>query len=145
MLAMRFSRFSTLVERISKNMKKIKDSVMEEFGLRSSHVMILFNLRQHNGGLTLTEIAKACGVNKAFVSRVAAELLSGAYIEHSSETDRQYKKKYVLTKKGVLITDRIDEKIGSVLRNVDKDITPEKLAVFNEVLALLDRNIKEFS
>lgn len=118
---------------------------MEEFGLRSAHVMCLFYLRASENGLTVTELAKACGVNKAFVSRVTAELLEKNYISREKKTENTYNVKYLLAEKGQKITDRINEKLNDVFKNIDKDITPEKLAVFNEVLTLLDRNIEEFS
>jgi DNA-binding MarR family transcriptional regulator len=144
-IASRFSRFSMYIERISKNIKRIKDSVMEEFGLRSAHVMCLFYLRASENGLTVTELAKACGVNKAFVSRVTSELLEKNYISREKKSEHAYNVKYILAEKGQKITDRINEKLNDVFKNIDKDITPEKLAVFNEVLAILDRNIEEFS
>jgi len=145
MVAARFSRFSRHIESISKNIKKIKDYVMEEYGLRSAHVMCLFYLRQRPEGLTVTEMAKACGVNKAFVSRVSSELFEKGYIARSMVAEHTYNAKYVLDEKGRKITERIDEKLSAVFKNIDKDITPEKLAIFNEVLAMLDKNIEEFS
>lgn len=95
--------------------------------------------------MTVTELARACGVNKAFVSRVTSELLEKNYISREKKSEHTYNVKYLLAEKGQKITDRINEKLNDVFKNIDKDITPEKLAVFNEVLAILDKNIEEFS
>lgn len=145
MIAARFSRFSRRIESISKNIKRIKDFVMEEYGLRSAHVMCLFYLRYRAGGMTVTETAKVCGVNKAFASRVLSELLKQGCITRSSSGDKTYNVKYTLAERGRKITERIDEKLNAVFKNIDKNVSPEKLAVFNEVLALLDKNIEEFT
>ena len=70
----RFASFILSIDRISKNIKRIKDNAMEKYGLRSAHVMCLFNLVKSKEGLNSTELAEACGVDKAFVSRVTTEL-----------------------------------------------------------------------
>jgi len=141
MFAQRFSAFLIKTERISKNIKRIKDSVMDKYGLRSGHVMCLFQLRQYEEGLSATELVKLCGVDKAMISRVTRELLSEEYITKIHNDDnRTYNQRYSLTKKGEAATKGIDDAITEIFSAIDRDIPPEKMKIFNEVFDIIDKN-----
>ena len=80
MNAERFSSFVLFIERISKNIKRVADIKLEPYGLRSSHLMCILQLAKSEGGLSSTGLAEACGVDKAFVSRITGELVEKNYI-----------------------------------------------------------------
>ena len=97
----RFPLFVLFTERISKNIKRIEDEKMEPYGLRSSHVMCILQLSKVEGGLSSTALAEACGVDKAFISRITAELVEKGYITKNDENAvGKYKNKFILTEKG---------------------------------------------
>ena len=81
----RFSPFVLYIERISKNIKRIADEEMEPYGLRSSHVMCILQLAKNVGGLSPTALSDACGVDKAFISRITSELIEKKYIERDEK------------------------------------------------------------
>lgn len=138
----RFVPFILSIDRISKNIKRIKDGAMEKYGLRSAHVMCLCNLAKAQGGLNSTELAEACGVDKAFISRVTTELEKRGYIERNQNSHGSiYKCKFVLTQSGLEIKDFINSKIAEIMSNVSGEIADHKIKVFYEVLAILDENI----
>ena len=76
----RFTPFVLIIERITKNIKRIADMEMEPYGLRSSHVMCILQLAKSERGLSSSALAEACGVDKAFISRITSELLEKNYI-----------------------------------------------------------------
>ena len=138
----RFLPFILSIDRISKNIKRIKDNAMEKYGLRSAHVICLFNLAKSQDGLNSTELSEACGVDKAFISRVTGELEKRGYIERAQNNRGSiYKCKFVLTEAGLEIKDYINQKISEIMENISGDIADHKIKVFYEVLSILDENI----
>lgn len=138
----RFLTFVLTIDRISKNIKRIKDNAMEKYDLRSAHVMCIFNLVKSQHGLNSTELAEACGVDKAFISRVTGELEKRGYIERAKNTRGSiYKSKFVLTEQGLEINNYINQKIAEIMESVSGEIPDHKLKAFYEVLGILDENI----
>ena len=70
----RFETFVLTINRIYRCIQRIKDREMEALGLKGSHVMCLFQLRQHPEGLTAAELAERSLEDKAAVSRALARL-----------------------------------------------------------------------
>lgn len=138
----RFSPFVLYIERISKNIKRIADDNMAPFGLRSSHVMCILQLAKTKGGLSSTALAEACGVDKAFISRITSELIEKKYIEKDEKNARgKYKTKLILTDEGVKINKIIVDILEDCFKHVDSGFTQKKLEVFYEVLNKIDTGI----
>ncbi|MBQ8163290.1 MAG: MarR family transcriptional regulator [Clostridia bacterium] len=139
-----FSTFVLSIDRISKNIKRIKDKEMEGFGLKSSHVIVLFNIAKHDGGLNSKQLSEACGVDKSFISRTTAELEEKNYITRDKNSQGSiYKCKFVLTEKGVHVTSVIYEKISGVVKKVAGNIPDHKKRTFYEILEVFDNNIAD--
>ena len=64
----RFETFTVLINRISRNIRKIKNQEMAEFHLRSAHISCLYYLYASRG-LTAAELCEKCEEDKATVSR----------------------------------------------------------------------------
>ena len=140
----RFSPFVLYIERISKNIKRIADIKMEPYGLRSSHVMCILQLAKNDGGLTSTALADACGVDKAFISRITSELIEKEYIMKDEESAvGKYKTKLILTESGKKINEVIVGILEACFHAVDARLTPKKLEVFYDVLNRVDNGIDE--
>ena len=138
----RFLNFVLTIDRISKNIKRIKDNAMEKYNLRSAHVMCLFSLVKTGEGLSSTELSEACGVDKAFVSRVTTELEKRGYIQRSKNSRGSiYKCKFILTEQGSEVKDYMNNKIAEVMNGVSGELSEHKLRAFYEVLSILDENI----
>ena len=71
----RFETFTVLVNRISRNIRRIKNQEMAEYDLRSAHISCLYYLYA-NPGLTATDLCERCEEDKATISR-ALEYLEG--------------------------------------------------------------------
>lgn len=137
----RFTPFVLIIERITKNIKRIADMEMEQYGLRSSHVMCILQLAKSEGGLSSTALADACGVDKAFISRITSELLEKNYIVKEVVPDKKYKVGFLLTEKGEEINKRMNEVIASRIASVDKRVSMKELRKFYEVLGEIDEGI----
>lgn len=139
----RFMRFSMAMETISKNVQKYKNEEMAPFGLKSMHLMFLYCLGQAENGLTATELSRSCGVDKAFISRMAADLRSAGYIDYAPDADGQYKKRLILTESGCGIMSDINHRVSSAVEKVTEGISRERLEVFYGVLEQMNTNLRE--
>ena len=139
----RFSPFVLFTERISKNMKRIADEKMEPYGLRSSHVMCILQLEKNEGGLSSTALAEACGVDKAFISRITAELMEKKYIVKDENAKGKYKTKFVLTESGQEINRIIVGVLKECFEHVDSKLSVKKLEIFYEMLEKIDSGISD--
>ena len=138
----RFSPFVLYIERISKNIKRIADEKMEPYGLRSSHVMCILQLAKNKEGLSSTALADACGVDKAFISRITSELIEKKYIMKDEKNAKgKYKTKLILTEAGVEIDKVIVGILEDCFEQVDANLTSKRLEVFYEVLEKIDIGI----
>ena len=139
----RFSPFVLYIERISKNIKRIADEKMEPHGLRSSHVMCILQLEKSKGGLSSTALADACGVDKAFVSRITNELMEKKYIMKDENAKGKYKTKFVLTESGRQIGTVITSILTECFERVDARLSAKKLEVFYETLEKIDSGVSD--
>ncbi|MBQ8146099.1 MAG: winged helix DNA-binding protein [Clostridia bacterium] len=140
----RFSPFVLFIERISKNIKRIEDDKMEPYGLRSSHVMCILQLAKNEGGLSSTALSEACGVDKAFISRITSELIEKEYVmKDEKNATGKYKTKLILTDKGVEINNIIVAILEECFKQVDASLTSKKLEIFYEVLEKVDTGIAD--
>ena len=135
-----FMRLSIAMETISKNVQKYKNEQLSPFGLKSMHLMFLYCLGQSDDGLTATELSKSCGVDKAFISRMATDLRSMGYIGYADE-DGHYKKRLELTQQGREIIVDINRRVSSSVEKVTANVSREHLEIFYAVLEQLNGNI----
>ena len=77
----RFIRFSHATESVLKAITRYKNDCLARYGLRGMHLMTMVCLsRSGADGLTPGELARLCGVDKAFVSRTTGELRRLGYL-----------------------------------------------------------------
>ena len=139
----RFTPFVLLIERISKNIKRIADKEMEPYGLRSSHVMCMLQLAKTKDGLSSSALADACGVDKAFISRITNELLEKGYIEKEDNSQKKYKTNFILTDKGKEINKKMAEIVSNYVRLVNQNVSKKAIENFYEVLNEFDSEISD--
>lgn len=136
----RFLMFYQCLSRIVKDIKKLEMSYMREYGLRSAHIGCLLHIKSSEKGMTVTQLSKACKIDKALISRVVKELISDGFIE-TSTSGRAYNKRYVLTEKSDEITSQIDSVISKYMARARQSIPENDLAIFYKVLGTLENNI----
>ena len=141
MYAERFREFSGLVSRAEKALQRVKTENVKDYGLRGVHVSCLLALHERPEGLTATALASVCGVDRAQISRVTAELRGLDLVcEASPGPRRRYRGALELTEEGRAAAAEMAGIVDEKLQRVSGDIPPEELTVFYRVFgAIVER------
>ena len=140
----RFETFTVLINRISRNIRKIKNQEMVEYNLRSSHISCLYYLYSSKG-LTATDLCEKCEEDKATISRSIDYLETNGYLTCESKNAKRYKSVLTLTDKGLEVGKKITEKIDRVLKEVSVGLTEEERLAFYNALNIISNNIDRIS
>ena len=138
----RFQNFTVLIAKISRSIRKIKTEEMDEFNLKSPHVSCLYYLYK-SGPLTAKEICDICQEDKASISRSIEYLEKNDCIECKSNLQKRYKSPLNLTKKGQIISERIGQKIDSILDLASVGLSDEERTILYKSLALISDNLEK--
>ena len=136
----RFETFTVLINRISRNIRKIKNQEMEEYQMRSAHISCLYYLYASDG-LTAAELCERCEEDKATVSRALEYLESNGYLACQSKSVKRYRSPLMLTEKGTAFGKMIAEKIERVLEEVSVGLTEEERFAFYRSLSIISDSL----
>ena len=78
----RFETFTVLINRISRDIRRIKNQEMAAYHLRSAHVSCLYYIYSLDG-VTAAELCEHCEEDKATISRALEHLESNGFIVRS--------------------------------------------------------------
>ena len=127
----RFETFVLTINRIYRCIQRIKDREMEALGLKGSHVMCLFQLRQHPEGLTAAELAE----------RRLEELGLVELPEEGGK--RRYRAKLRLTEAGRAAAERMTGKIRQAVQRGGRGLTDGQREDFYRALGVIARNLEQ--
>lgn len=137
----RFETFTVLINRISRNIRKIKNQEMAEYNLRSVHVSCLYYLYTADG-LTATDLCERCEEDKATISRALDFLEQEGYLVGAVKSQKRYKAPLTLTEKGRQMGAIIADKIDRVLDGIADRLTEEERIAFYRSLALISEGLE---
>ena len=140
----RFETFTVLINRISRNIRKIKNQKMAEYNLRSAHVSCLYyiySLRE----ATATDLCERCEEDKATISRALDYLETNGYITRETESTKRYKSPLLLTDKGLVVGKEIAKKIDGVLNAISGGLTEEERIAFYRSLSIVSESLETVS
>lgn len=141
MEAIRFEKFTLLIDGIHKSINKIKIDIAPNLGVKSVHVFWLYELLIHPEGLTATELAAVSMIDRSLVSREIAALKKSGYIKREQVgRGRGYNARITLTDEGAELAQRIIAEAQSVQNVVDEGISEGELVNFYVTLEKLNRN-----
>ena len=140
----RFETFTVLINRISRNIRKIKNQEMAEYNLRSSHISCLYYLYSTEG-LTATDLCERCEEDKATISRVLDYLETNGYLTCNSKNVKRYKSLLILTDKGLTVAKKIADKIDGVLEEISVGLTEEERISFYRSLSIISESLEAVS
>ena len=140
----RFETFTVLINRISRNIRKIKNQEMAEYGLRSAHVSCLYYLYAGEN-VTATDLCERCEEDKATVSRALDYLEKNGYVAGRGEGAKRYKAPLVLTEKGCAVGKKIALKIQDVLDEISGGLTEAERVAFYCSLAVISESLEAVS
>lgn len=136
----RFETFTVLINRISRNIRKIKNQEMAEYNLRSPHISCLYYLYSAKE-LTATELCERCEEDKATISRALDYLEKNGYLTCRSNSAKRYKSPLVLTDKGAEVGKKIADKIAGVLEEISDGLTEEERVAFYRSLSIISESL----
>lgn len=137
----RFETFTTLINRISRNIRKIKNQEMAAYQLRSAHVSCLYYLYEVRG-LTATELCERCEEDKATISRSLDFLEAKGYLAREAGGGRRYKSPLLLTEKGMELGKQIADKINTILEEISIGLTEEERVALYRSLSIVSSSLE---
>ena len=138
----RFIRFSAMLNSAEKSISRLKHKKMCFFGLGNAHTVCVCILADSESGITKTELATLCGVDKAQISRVIADLQKKQYVCTPAK-EKGYKQKYMLTEEGKAIAGEIKKLILEINSYVSDNIPQEQIENFYDTFAVICENLKK--
>lgn len=136
----RFETFTVLINRIGRSVRRIKNSEMAEYGLKSAHISCLYYLYSVEG-LTASELCERCEEDKATISRALRTLRERGYIAF----EKRYKSPITLTEKGKEAGQQISEKINRVLESVGQSLSENERQQFYRYLSLISEGLESIA
>ena len=140
----RFETFTVLINRISRNIRKIKNQEMAEYHLRSAHVSCLYYLYTNNGA-TATDLCERCEEDKATISRTLDYLERNGFLTCESKNAKRYKSPLLLTEKGNEVGKKIADKISGVLDKISGTLTENERIAFYRSLSVISESLDAVS
>ncbi len=137
----RLDKFMTLVIGASRSVTRLKAKYMNEYGLGSTHTMCIRQLYSSADGLTRTQLADRCELDKAQVSRIIGELAKRGCISEE-QAKSNYKRKIMLTDEGRRIAEDINKIVLRINQFVSATLTDEEITIFYKVFKQICENLK---
>lgn len=145
MLFDRYVTFSAHIEKIYKDIQKIKSYRMNSFGLKGTDVTVVIMAAKHPEGVTVTELATECQVDKAVVSRAVRLLIEQGEMAYADQKLHNYRKKIKLTEKGMATANAVSDLATQAVREVSNDISQEDLDNFYRTLNKITKNLNRLT
>ena len=140
----RFENFTMLLNRISRNIRRIENHEMSEYNLRSPHISCLYHLYL-SGELTSAQLCERCEEDKATISRSLGFLEREGYIFCKTKGIKRYKSPMLLTEKGTDVGRRLAEKVDKVLEQVSTGLTEEERNIFYRCFGVISENLERIN
>ncbi len=140
----RFETFTVLINRIGRNIRKIKNQEMAEYNLRSAHVSCLYYLYSCKGA-TATDLCERCEEDKATISRALDYLETNGFLTCESKNTKRYKSRLLLTDKGNEVGKKIADKINGILDAIGGELTDEERTAFYRSLSIISEILDSVS
>ena len=125
--------FSALVGTANKSLDKLKLKGMEKYGLAGIHLLCMRQLYNAPKGLTRAELTNRLSVDRAQVTRIIGELLADGFAAEVGNSSG-YRKKCVLTEKGIEAIEDANARVDKIVSFVNQDIDPTQLKNFYATL-----------
>lgn len=137
-----FEAFNCLIGNASKSLEKLKAKGMGEHGLSGTYTLCLRQLYTFPDGMTRTQLARHCGVDRAQITRVIGELIQKELVLEL-ENGSNYRKKCILSDKGREVTAEINALVTKINTFVSGSIPKDRLDLFYETLHEICENLKK--
>lgn len=136
-----FENFTITILKLNKLVHKIKNFEMQEYGLKTIHVMCVYYLNCHPDGITASELTKLTLEDKAAISRALKLLQEKGY---ASYDPNKYNAEIRLTDEGKKLADFISQKADRAVSAGSYDFTEEQRNSFYTQLLTIADNLENY-
>ncbi len=142
----RYEHFTYATNEINKFLKKLTGEEMKKHGLKSAHA-IYFTVLANNAetGLTATQMCELSGRDKADVSRMLALMEKKGLVIKKGVHQNLYNGVFVLTEKGLQISECVKQKAAKAVELAGKDLTEDARINFYNSLDSIVKNLRELA
>ena len=139
----RFETFTVLINRINRNIKKIKNKEMEAYNLRSIHTTCLYYIYL-NENITASKLYHRMEEDKAAISRALDYLQENGFIAMENSQEKKYRCPLILTDKGKKVAKQIVDKINAILSEVglNKDERETFISQLSDISSKIENILK---
>lgn len=139
----RFNKFTISVNRIVRNIHKIKAGEMSKFGLKSTHVSCLYYLYRAEKPLTASELTVVCDEDKAAISRAADYLTKEGFVTCKGTGLKKYKSPLFLTEKGKEAGESVAERVDAIIDAAGGWLSEDDREIFYKSLDIISDNLQK--
>ncbi len=139
----RYDRFSSLILSINKNIQKIKNYEMNNFGLKGKQVQCIYHLYNDEDGICVTQLALLCNEDKGAMSRTVKELEMGDYLYVEEMGGQKYRNPIKLTPRGLELGKLVSKRIDDIFSIGSDGISEEERENFYLYLNIVSDNLQK--
>ncbi len=140
----RFSRFIRSVDSVQKNIRKFRVANAEVFGIKSVHILWVYELYRRPEGMSAAELAAVSMIDRSLISREIAELKKSGCIDiEDTGTKRAYNAKITLTEKGRRMAKAVGAAGLDIQHKADMGITEDELENFYRTFEKISLNLEK--
>ena len=136
-----FENFTITILKLNKLVQKIKNFEMQEYDLKTIHVMCVYYLDNHPNGLTASELTKLTLEDKAAISRALKLLQEKGY---ASYDPNKYNAEIRLTDAGKKLASEVCRKADEAVSAGSYNFTEEQRVSFYSELKTIAENLEEY-
>lgn len=136
-----FEQFTITILKLNKLVQKIKTYEMQEYGLKTIHVMCGYYLKHHPEGLTASDLVRLTLEDKAAISRALRTMLEKGFVIYDPKT---YGAVISLTEEGRKLADSITDKAARAVAAGSYEFTEEERRFFYSALETIAKNLSEY-
>lgn len=136
-----FENFTITILKLNKLVQKIKNYEMQEYGLKTIHVMCGYYLKNHPEGLTASELTKLTLEDKAAISRALKTLQEKGFVSYDPN---KYSAVIRLTEDGKKFAAAVCEKAEKAVEAVSYRFTDDERISFYKALGTIADNLEKY-
>ncbi len=136
-----FEQFTITILKLNKLVNKIKTYEMQEYGLKTIHVMCAYYLKNHPEGLTASELTRLTLEDKAAISRALKTMHEKGYVNYDPN---KYNAVILLTKEGEKLAAEISEKATRAVNAGSYEFTEKERLSFYHSLSAIAKNLEVY-
>lgn len=136
-----FENFTITVLKLNKLVQKIKNLEMQEYGLKTIHVMCVYYLKAHSEELTAADITKLTLEDKAAISRALKTLKENGYVSYDQN---KYNAVIRLTDDGKRLADYIADRATKAVVAGSYDFSEAERNNFYKALSAIADNLESY-